>query len=669
MPGPNPPEGKFDLADMTDEQYAKWWAEGDAAAFEPMSIVGLENMQKLSERLATMDGGDRVPVWDTYLQAVSTGEMEWKWLAEPERAEDVDAALLQLSAMKLPRIAGFRQAIHSLRKTKARLRKAADDKESARSAEIQHEDNRKRSEEEIEKRFRPDRERLGGEIERFVAYVDAMRDSPGQAAKVWKNLAALLDMNCLAYGYGGQHPDLIAALQGMEGARLGSLAKQIRGELQARESSRRPGVLCGIDIGVERDRATYQLLHCKMPKSEEEEPRPFNSLSNVESVLGRHPNLSRAIRLNDFENAIYFGDTLLEDWIEVRLAIWLDRVYGLSNVGSKVVHEAAISVARANKWDPVRDYFRSLPTWDGVNRTEHWLNLVYGVDDTPLNRAYASRFLIGAVARILQPGCKCDTMLVLYGQQGAGKSTGFEVLAGDWFSDTPLDFSNPGSADNCMALENSWIHEVPELDGRLRGVMAARVKEFLSIRDASYRPPYGRNRVPRERHTIIVGSTNKPDFLKDPTGERRFWPVTVRWERARLDWLRANRDQLWAEALHRQAILLEKWHLDEDEFVEGQKRSAKGYREEHPALPIVAHWVIGKNDFHAHQVITYLNGLDNVAPMALNRQSEMAIAGMLKQLGLDRHRVTRSGRKVSVWRHPESADPEPAADPDENIPF
>ncbi len=191
----------------------------------------------------------------------------------------------------------------------------------------------------------------------------------------------------------------------------------------------------------------------------------------------------------------------------------------------------------------VRDYLDAL-VWDGVPRIDRWLVEYAGVEDSSYIRAVSRAFLVAAVRRVRQPGCSFDTMLVLEGAQGTGKSSALRILAisDDWFTD---DVSM-GSREVIEATAGKWIVEMSEIEGMGQGDVAA-LKAFLATRTDQARPAYQREVVKVPRQFVIVGTTSASEYLKDSTGNRRFWPVHVG-RSFDLDRLRADRDQLWAEA-------------------------------------------------------------------------------------------------------------------------
>jgi hypothetical protein len=222
-----------------------------------------------------------------------------------------------------------------------------------------------------------------------------------------------------------------------------------------------------------------------------------------------------------------------------------DRIVALCGVdpGKQNVQEAVEHACEKNRFDPVVDYLDALQ-WDRQPRLDRWLIDYLGAGDTPLNRAIGRKMLIAAVRRVRQPGCKFDYMPVLEGKQGTGKSTSLRILAGDDnFSDQPLLHLDTRAQQE--AHEGTWIHEISELNG-LRRTEVETVKSFISKMEDNARPAYGRFLIHQRRRGILVGTTNDSEYLRDSTGNRRFWPVKT--GTIDLVALRHDRDQLWAEA-------------------------------------------------------------------------------------------------------------------------
>ena len=229
-----------------------------------------------------------------------------------------------------------------------------------------------------------------------------------------------------------------------------------------------------------------------------------------------------------------------------RTQAWLSREYGL-DLGADTCASAIWATAERNTVDPLKDYFQSIQgQWDGVPRCNKWLSAVFGAPLNEYTQAIGQRWLISAVARALNAGCKVDFVLVLEGPQGVGKSSALRTLCPlpELFFDDDLVM---GDKDAAQSLRGKWVIELGELGALSRHDLAV-VKAFITRAVDSYRPSFGRVARDFPRRQVFAASTNEAEYLKDPTGNRRFWPVLVSGA-VDLQALQTHRDQLWAEAL------------------------------------------------------------------------------------------------------------------------
>lgn len=334
----------------------------------------------------------------------------------------------------------------------------------------------------------------------------------------------------------------------------------------------------------------------------------------------------------------------LGDWTDAdssRAAVWITREY-VCPVVSHVVDEAVRIVA--DRWvvHPVRDWLNEIPRWDRKARVDNFLVRVAGAKDTPYVRAVTKNFFLSAVARVFRPGEKVDAMLILEGEQDAGKSTLFRLLAGDdWFFDSAFDV---GSKDSYQVLQRKWIIEWAELDSLTRAELS-RVKAFMSSPTDTYRPSYGKRVIDVPRQCVFVGTVN-PDgagYLSDPTGERRFWPVTV--GKIDLKAVREEREQLWAEAALRYRQN-EKWHLRDSKIIEAAAKETEERRIRDPWEADVRAW-LKENDRRSTGVMTeeLLGKAVKMMRDRRTRSDQMRMARVLRLVGWSVVKRRRDGSR------------------------
>ena len=285
-----------------------------------------------------------------------------------------------------------------------------------------------------------------------------------------------------------------------------------------------------------------------------------NSIGNCVKVLKNDPKLRGAIAKNlltervDIVKPLWWertGSTITDTDMNY-LLLYLEENYGLTNENKAL--KAIDIVANENCYHPIRDYLNQLQ-WDGKERIRNALHRFLGSEESEYNYQALKLFMLGAIHRVLHPGCKFEIMLCLVGGQGAGKSTFFRFMAirDEWFSD---DLRKLDDENVYRKLQGHWIIEMSEMIATTNAKSIEEIKSFLSRQKETYKVPYETHPADRLRQCVFAGTTNRQDFLpRDRTGNRRFIPVTVYPERAEVHILedenasRAYIDQMWAEAM------------------------------------------------------------------------------------------------------------------------
>lgn len=311
---------------------------------------------------------------------------------------------------------------------------------------------------------------------------------------------------------------------------------------------------------------------------------PQKTIDNVLIVLENDPKLKCRFYHDDFANRPVIcaplpwekesGSYKTREWRDeddAGLRHYMEKVYSIT--GKDKIYDAFEICAVAHKRNKLKEYLTGL-AWDGVPRLDALLVDYFGAEDTLYTREVMRKTLTAAVARIMSPGTKFDTMLILSGAQGIGKSTFFRFLGKDWYSDSMSTFEGKAAAE---LIQGYWIVEAGELTGMNKSEMNS-VKQFLSKTEDVYRMPYDKRTAAFPRSSIIVGTTNDREFLKDRTGNRRFWPVDLGKRpvsKSVFKKLPGEADQIWAEAYVR-------WQCGEKLYLEGDSADeAARQQEEH----------------------------------------------------------------------------------------
>lgn len=369
----------------------------------------------------------------------------------------------------------------------------------------------------------------------------------------------------------------------------------------------------------------WDRLH--MRENEKGDQRVWKILTNLDIILAWDSRWRDRLWLNDLGHAMMLdGEPITDTTISnIRVAIQFDyeHDWGNENVFDRV--KAACAARRVN---PVSSYLRSL-TWDGEKRLDHmddYLSMPSN-QDLDLKRAYLRKFMIGAVARIMAPGCKMDTMLVLYSKrQGVGKSRFAAALAGAWFCDESL---RPDDKDCKLTLHKSWIVEVSELDATTRRRDVAELRAFISRTEDTIRAPYGRLNETFQRHFVFLGTTNDMGVVKEDDG-RRYWPIEV--DEIDVAAIESVRDQLWAEAMDAYKKG-ERWWLDVSKEAQRRADTENRFTDPDVAADAIVAFVAGSQNVQEAGV-----GIEDVSRHLRDiglSVSRKELPGVLRKAGLE----------------------------------
>lgn len=280
-----------------------------------------------------------------------------------------------------------------------------------------------------------------------------------------------------------------------------------------------------------------------------------NTLRNLTLILENDPNLKGVVFNQLLDGMEIKGEVpwnhpskFWRDADDAQLISYVDAHYGTFSARNYDI--AVTKVADDRAYHPIREFIESLPEWDKVPRVDTLLVDYLGAGDTSYVRAVTRKTLCAAISRVLRPGCKFDSMLVLNGPQGVGKSTLIAKLAGEWFSDS-LNLGDTKDKTAAEKLQGYWILEIGELAG-LKKAEVETLRSFLSRQNDIYRAAFGKRATPHLRQCVFFGTTNaESGYLRDTTGNRRFWPVKTPGSGKKQSWNLTHEEilQIWAEAL------------------------------------------------------------------------------------------------------------------------
>lgn len=361
--------------------------------------------------------------------------------------------------------------------------------------------------------------------------------------------------------------------------------------------------------------------------------------------------LYRLLRFNNFANKISFTDKApwhkekREYWVDSDVSEcrrWLDQRRGLP-FSKTVMEDAAVQVAMTYQFHPIRDWLNCLK-WDGEARLDRMLIDYAGSPDTPYVREVSKNTIIAAVARVYQPGCQHDSMLVLEGNQGSGKTSFVRILGGKHYADIKIDLL--GLKDTIQCMQGRWILEASELEFMKRNE-AQSIKRFLTLTHDVVRLPYQRYDEEFPRQNIFIGTVNPgadSAYLSDTEGNRRYWPVVT--SKIDLQGLQEAREQIFAEAVFRYKSK-EPWSIQSTELIRAANTETELRVGRDSWQEIIAVWLTGNESEELTGQLIANNAL-NIKGAQYDKLAANRIAKCMRHLDYKRKRK-RMGKLNFMW--------------------
>jgi predicted P-loop ATPase len=375
---------------------------------------------------------------------------------------------------------------------------------------------------------------------------------------------------------------------------------------------------------------------------------PTVCMENVCRILQQDTSFKGTLKLETFKGDVLYKDKKIVDENILSILSEISIKYPfLQKVNPSMVRDAIMKVSFDNQIDLAKEHFTSL-VWDKVPRLDTWLSSVYGTPDDEYHRAVGSNFLKAIVKRVMIAGCKFDHVFVLEGKQGIKKSTSIMELVGhDYYCETSMSTE---TKDFFSQFHGNMIVEFSE------GATASRtdikrMKSIITVQVDKFRLPYDKFPKDFPRRCVFAMTTNEDTYLKDDTGNRRWLPVKVLAEEINIDWLKENRDQLFAEAYHRVITLKETIH----EFPKEETlRQQELRQEEHPWSEIIQDWywntLTEAEKLDGVSVsYTYDNAINKGVQKTITRYDEIVIGSIFLQMGLEKRRTSKGGARINKY--------------------
>jgi len=370
---------------------------------------------------------------------------------------------------------------------------------------------------------------------------------------------------------------------------------------------------------------------------------PIINIASCFSVFDNCDKFSGKIWFDEFHNDYFTNWDCKEPrpWTDVddlKVAAYFNNKLKLTKIKDSDIYKAVLLYGKENVRNEPRDWISSIK-WDGVPRVEGFFSSHYGCEPNDYVRRVSINFWVSMVARVFKPGCKVDNMVVFEGKQGAFKSTALSAIGGKWYVETNQD---PSNKDFFLMFNGKFLVEIGELDS-FNKKETTKIKSVISTATDKYRPPYARRSEDFPRQCIFSGTTNEEEYLKDPTGARRFWPLRI----ARIDIKAILRDrpQLFAEAL---SLFNggEKWYIEPP----GAEKAQDKRREDDPWEAPLAEFL----DTNNHKKMTLVDITKGALEISVDKNDlrvSRRVGVILRRLGWKKKRFFRGENKVTLWAY------------------
>lgn len=365
--------------------------------------------------------------------------------------------------------------------------------------------------------------------------------------------------------------------------------------------------------------------------------------SNVAKIIGS--DFKDMVWRDTFYNKIFTKWTtgVERQWSDTdtnNLFIKMQHHYELAKISKQHIQDAIEFIASKNEKNEPQEWLATLK-WDGASRIDDFFIKAMGSKDSTYTRAVSKNFWIALVARIMDAGCKADEMVVLEGKQGTYKTTSLEIIGGKWYGEVNCDIA---SKDFDQGLRGKILVEFGEL-ANLRKTDVETIKRKLSTRVDEYRPSYGRYVEQHPRTCIFVGTTNETEYLKDATGNRRFWPMEI--VRADTNYIRESREQLFAEALVRFKAG-EKWH----EVPWEEAEEVRSGRMETDEWDNIIGDIISKSGMYQTSYFTLYDVWRDMGATSekLSKGEQVRLSNSLKRIGCEKITFRLNSKATKGWK-------------------